>query len=187
MRGLRHINFVLPGHFAGIVRNEAGKRRMLLRTEKAEVELKLPAALRKKIRKRLVEGMELVVAGFEEGVDTRRKRLVLKVEFPAREAAGPARVLCPLQVCTKKHCWRSGGQELWTALKRQLKDAGLQETISVESVHCLDNCKQGPNLTCQGELLERFTLPEVSELVRHVAEVAGTKQRPHKTIPSGTA
>lgn len=184
MRELPRINFALRGEFAGFVRNEAGKRRLLLRTATGEVELKVPAELRAMIRPRLVDGMELVVSGVEKGDGARHKRTALNVEFPSSNGAGAACVQCPIQVCTKKRCWRGGGEEVWAALKHELMTAGLQETVSLESVHCLDNCKRGPNLTCQGELLEDVRVSEISDLVRHLAETpAAAKQALGRSKP----
>jgi hypothetical protein len=177
MRALRQNNFELRGQFAGFIRNAAGKRRMLLRIGGADVELKLPAELREAIQKRLSVGLDITVAGSEESSSPRSKRVVSQVAFesPGVEnsaALPPACVRCPIQVCTKKNCWRGGGKELWRALEHELQAAGLADAIALQPVDCLDNCKRGPNITCNGELLERCTAREAHDLVQQLAATA---------------
>ena len=46
---------------------------------------------------------------------------------------------CPIRVCTKKNCWRSGGKELWHALEAELAERGLTVVHIVEKKQSLED------------------------------------------------
>lgn len=137
--------FDLHGTFGGIFRDIFGKRRMALRVEGEELYLKVPKALRRQLEGKLIAGQEISVRGEQEAWG-RGVRVVAQVRSAGREVC----VSCPIRVCTKKNCWRSGGKELWAALEREIATAGLTDAVKLEGVDCLDHCKRGPNAECAG-------------------------------------
>jgi hypothetical protein len=117
---------------------------------------------------KLRPGQRVIVRGTEstESEGGRDRRVVFQV---SRAGEGQAAVVCPIRVCAKKNCWRSGGKELWRELERRIADAGLEDTVKLKAVNCLDRCKHGPNVDIPGceftrcsprgaeEILARFT------------------------------
>lgn len=152
--------FELAGRFGGFVFTETGKRRMLLRGAGADWLLKVPKELRRGIVGKFRPGEAIRVAGLQEPDPATggANRIVSRVlpdpvtpcpapVAPARPRPVPPAVSCssPILVCTKKHCWRSGGRELWDALGREIEAHGLTDRLEVRQVGCLGRCKQAPN------------------------------------------
>jgi len=156
--------FEIQGRFAGFVRDLFGKRRMTLRRAEGDIYLKIPKALRKGLEGRLVIGQEVTVCG-EEPVDG-RKRVVSKVRIAGSDCC----VGCPIRVCTKKNCWRNGGKELWETLERKIAEGGLEGTIQLEGVDCLDHCKHGPNAECGGREYHHCRPHDADEILREGVE-----------------
>ena len=142
--------FEIHGTYAGFVRTLLGQRRMLLRHGEEEVLLKVPKELRHLLDARLKRG-ELIAVWGEEVIEKRSglpRLLVSRVqsESGARGGAGGGKCLvCPILVCAKKNCWRSGGKELFSALERELGAHGLAEMVEVHEVQCLGHCDDAPN------------------------------------------
>lgn len=148
-------SFELQGEFAGFFRDIFGKRRMVLRIDGEEVFLKIPKALRRELETQLRPGQPVAVAGtealdLERGRDT---RTVLQVTVAGEKGC----ITCPIRVCAKKHCWRAGGKELYRELERKITEAGLQDTVKLKAVDCLDDCKHGPNVEIAGTDFRRCT------------------------------
>jgi hypothetical protein len=169
-------HFELSGEFAGFIRTIQGKRRMLLRTGGGDMQLKIPSSLRHRLDGRLSAGCAVTVSGLEHrehgGSVT---RAVLRVEVSGPVAAD-ACFACPIQVCTKKNCWKQGGRELWRALEQEL--AGIDGAPALESVHCLDRCKHAPNFDCGALEFERCA-PERAR--RFVHELAALSHAPRES------
>ena len=156
--------FELAGRFGGFVFTEAGKRRMLLCGTGADWLLKVPKELRRRIVGKFRPGETIRVAGIQEPdpMTGGANRIVSRVlPDPLTQPPGPAAASAhttapeapstsacasPIRVCTKKHCWRSGGRELWEALGREVAAQGLADRIEVRQVGCLGRCKQAPNV-----------------------------------------
>ncbi len=139
------LTFELTGRFGGWVRTDAGKRRMLLHHGEHVSLLKVPRLLRRNLIGKCHAGQIIHVAGTEEpdpgtGVS---KRTVS--QFRVDPADSAALVSCPVQVCSKKNCWRKGGRELWDALCRERDARGLAGQVDLRQVGCLDRCKHAPN------------------------------------------
>ncbi len=135
--------FELTGRFGGWVRTDAGKRRLLLHQDEHTFLLKVPRLLRRNVIGKYHAGQIIHVAGTEEkspGADV-PKRTVSRLWT---DSVGPA-ASCPVQVCSKKNCWRKGGRELWDALCRERDVRGLAGQVELRQVDCLDRCKHAPN------------------------------------------
>jgi hypothetical protein len=152
--------FDLAGDFGGFIRNLFGKRRLLLHTATGEVQLKVPRALRLRLDGRLAIGTPLSVSGFEQDAHGKTHLAVVRIRI-----AGTGEChACPIQVCTKKNCWRQGGRELWHTFEHAL--ASLPGAPALEKVDCLDRCKQAPNFDC-GALAFRHATPERARRFLH--------------------
>ncbi len=171
MSHLCESKFETRGEFVGFIRDESGKRRMLLRTgEQEELCFKLPGELRKRFADLLLPGRVVVVSGVEQHnkVGGWIRRVISKLEFlGAPEPAANAHR--PIRVCAKKNCWKQGGKELWQTLEQKLETAGLTDVIKLKAVGCLDHCKRAPNLACGHTHLERCTPEMVDKLIRQLA------------------
>jgi (2Fe-2S) ferredoxin len=158
--------FELRGEFAGFIRTIQGKRRMVLHADHENWLLKVPKDLRHHLTTTLSPGSKIAVTGeefFEEGHDG-PKRVVSKVQFltPSGETIP---IHCPIRICTKKNCWRSGGKQLWQALEESLVRRGLAESVQLEAVDCMDHCKHGPNVEWQGCEYHRCSPEDAEKIV----------------------
>lgn len=155
----------------GFILTLRGKRRMVLRTDGGEVQLKVAKALRKELSESLEAGARVLVQGTEEreAFSGNLKRTVL--EARVLSASGnpiSACAECPIRVCAKKNCWKGGGKEVYEALCRELEEAGLAGEVEVKKVGCLDNCKRGPNLLYRKRLHERCTPAHAAAIVAKI-------------------
>ncbi|MDR3402371.1 MAG: (2Fe-2S) ferredoxin domain-containing protein [Chthoniobacter sp.] len=163
--------FELRGQFCGFIRTLLGRKRMVLRVGQEEHFLKVEKELRHRLKAVLVPGSEILVSGRERDEHGRpiAKRVVSDVRLMT--AHGPvACVRCPIRVCTKKNCWRNGGQQLWHALEDTLTRRGLADAVELKGVHCLDHCKRGPNAEWQGHDFHHCTPKDAERIVAVAAE-----------------
>ena len=49
-------------------------------------------------------------------------------------------------VCQKSDCWKHGGKEVCQAMERELRDRGLDQSVTIKTTGCMKRCKQAPNL-----------------------------------------
>jgi len=138
--------FAVRGEFRGFIVNEEGKRRAVLRIDEHEVAFKLPRELRRVYEDHLAVGQMLDVEGRErtDEFTGRIKRVIERLRVISDGPPSQACAGCTIQVCTKKNCWHSGGRALWHFLEEQIAASGLQDTIRLKSVRCLDHCKHAP-------------------------------------------
>jgi len=168
--------FEYRGEFAGFVRTLEGKRRMRLRVDGAELLLKVPKPLREQLFRLLVPGQTVVATGVEQRdrFTEKMKRVVSGVRaLTGAESDEAACVACPIRVCAKKNCWRSGGKELWHALEHELGAAGLETSVQLKAVTCLDNCKRAPNATWGRHFYQRATPSQAGGIVAQIAAELG--------------
>ena len=162
----------LRGVFAGFVRTLLGKRRLLLHRDEGELLLKVPKELRRVLEARLTVGQEIVVWG-EEEIEKRSGETVFtvsKVQTGGFAAGTPAAYLVPpIQVCSKKNCWRGGGKELDPALRQALEQRGLACMVEVHEIDCLDHCKHAPNCEWSGHVFSRCAPRDAVWIVDQVA------------------
>ncbi|MDB6172678.1 MAG: NADH:ubiquinone oxidoreductase 24 kD subunit [Chthoniobacteraceae bacterium] len=157
---LEESKFEMQGQFTGFIRDECGKRRMLLRAGEESILFKLPTALRKQLGDRLVPGHAIVVSGVEQRdpLSGWVRRIISRLHFLDESVVSSH---CTVRVCAKKNCWKNGGKELWQALEQKIASAGLTDVVRLKAVGCLDRCKRAPNLDCGSTQLERCT-PEMA-------------------------
>jgi hypothetical protein len=175
MHFLSRTKFDLTGEFAGFVRNEEGKRRMLLRIDRsAPITLKLPKELRKAFEARLNLGMRVSVLG----VEYRDFMGNAKFEISHLRLLSPAPSTpeacekCPIRVCAKKDCWKDGGEELYKRLQARVQELGLEDVVKVKAVRCLDHCKHGPNIEVGKKVFDRCDAKSVDEIIERAAQRA---------------
>ena len=56
-----------------------------------------------------------------------------------------------LVVCMGSACFSRGNTRTLDLIQRHLKERGLERRVRVTGTLCQDRCRQGPNLTLQGE------------------------------------
>jgi (2Fe-2S) ferredoxin len=172
--------FELRGEFAGFVRNAEGKRRMLLRARGEEVSLKVPKELRRRLDGLLHPGHVLAVAGVEkrDPFDGTVKRVVsharlLSAPAPPRPAACAA---CPIRICAKKNCWRSGGKQLWETLGRRVEELGLAGRVELKATGCLGKCKCAPNVVAGERHHGRCSTAEADAILARAVAVGSHEE-----------
>jgi hypothetical protein len=169
----------LTGEFVGFVRNDAGKKRMLVRTGTDLVPLKVSKTLRKAFESRLAEGTRVAVLGIEHRDMAGASKYVashLRILSPLPTQAPDACAKCSIRVCAKKNCWKNGGEELFEQLEARISQLGLQDVVKIKAVGCLDHCKHGPNIECHKKLLDRCDTKSIDELL---ARVVPALREPH--------
>jgi|GEM_PF-3491103 hypothetical protein len=162
--------FKYSGQFAGFFSDVFGNPRMVLKTKGEELFLGITKPLRTRLSDALAPGEQIVVTG--KMVPGAR---VSKIVSNAWVADRRVFEHC-VRVCSKKKCWRNGGEGIWRELNEAVRDAELSDSIRLETVDCLDNCKRGPNLECDGRLFQRCTKGEARVLVRNLNQLATSQQ-----------
>ena len=152
--------FQYAGEFAGFFRDVFGNQRMVLRTGGDELFLGITAILRARLAKLLAPGEEVFVAGKTQA-GTRVTELVSRVWIGGQSVSAGC-----IRVCSRKKCWRAGGKAIWDALNGYLPQSELGQSLKIETVDCLDNCKHGPNLELDGSLVERCTARKAVQLLK---------------------
>lgn len=143
---------------------------MVLQTDEGEQFLKVPKELRRQLSDQLRPGERIVARGYWDPAESRRERRVV-----TEVQAGKSICLrCPIRVCVKKNCWRQGGKELWQALEREIAEQGLEGTVKLEGVDCLDHCKKAPNAELAGRDFHRCNPRDAAEIL---APFLKTKKR----------
>jgi Thioredoxin-like [2Fe-2S] ferredoxin len=70
-----------------------------------------------------------------------------------------------VQICNRGTCRKRGAREIQAAFRQALDAQGLTEAVCVETVGCLNHCKQGPNLKIDGVRYRHVEPEQVDELV----------------------
>ncbi len=166
--------FDLTGEFGGFIFTVMGKRRMVLRVSGQDCLVKVPRLLRRRIIGTFRAGQALRVIGTEEtdGRGTVHKRVAEQIVPAGVEVAPPvarARTVCTVKVCAKKNCWRSGGQEIFKALKQEAAACGLADQVEIKAVGCLDRCQQAPNLDTPWREYRRCVPRDAKAILAEVA------------------
>lgn len=185
MHFLLESKFELKGVFEGLEKNAEGKRRLRLRVEGKVLELKLPKELRKQYVDRLRPGAEILVGGLEQRrMFKEAKRVISRIWILSMPSAQPAAcVKCPIRVCSKKNCWKSGGKQLWNYLENRIEEEGLGDIVELRAVGCLKNCDNPPNIAynrkvhgcCSRQYADRI-LEEIASKHRKANPVAESKE-----------
>jgi Thioredoxin-like [2Fe-2S] ferredoxin len=70
-----------------------------------------------------------------------------------------------VQICNRGTCRKRGAREIQAAFGQALDAHGLAGAVCVETVGCLNHCKQGPNLKIDGVRYRHVEPEQVDELV----------------------
>ena len=171
--------FDLTGEFGGFVFTAAGKRRMVLRSGGQDYLLKVPRLLRRRVIGTFRAGQVLRVAGAQEldGRGAVSRRVAEQIVPDGSNFVPPpvqARAtVCTVKVCAKKNCWRSGGQEIFKALKQEAAAGGLADRVEIKAVGCLDRCKQAANLDTPWREYRHCTARDAKSILAEVAAALG--------------
>ncbi len=86
-----------------------------------------------------------------------------------------------IRVCQAAGCASCGSDKVLSALKEQIRAAGLEGQYEAKGVGCMGLCSEAPLVTIEpGEVLVgRVTPEEATDLVRHLQE----ETRPEKSLP----
>ena len=167
--------FEYTGQFAGFFRDFFGNSRMVLRTSNEELFLGITKPLYASLSDRVVPGQEMMVAG-NVFPGSRVSQLI----DDARILKRPGVQRC-IRVCSHKKCWRNGGKDIWRALKQHVSEHDLGQSVRLEMSDCLDHCKRGPNLECDGSLLQHCTIRSAMEFLKDLRTPVSVNQH-HETI-----
>lgn len=172
MHSLLKSSFELTGTFEGFARNEKGKMRMQFRAENGNLlSLKVPKEIRKSFADRLNVGMKIGVRGVEEfrffGAPKRVVSWMRLLSAPTERRGACAK--CPIRVCSKKNCWKSGGKELWNYLEKRIAEEGLEDVVELKAVGCLGNCKRAPNAVYSKERYGRCSKSDAETMISDIA------------------
>lgn len=172
MHLLPQSKFQYTGVFQGYVRNQEGKRRLVLTlVDDREVHFKVEKEVRKEWEDRLTPGALITVTGFERHRLLKEvKRVIKRIKLlkPGRKEPDACEK-CAVKICAKKNCWRSGGKELMAELKERLAQAGLADAVEVKAVGCMDQCKRAPNLEFEKHIHSRCSSADIQRIVARIA------------------
>ena len=86
----------------------------------------------------------------------------------ASASGGPARPDKRVQVCfcMGSSCFSRGNNRMVSAVKNQLARQGLADRVAIEGHLCEGLCKEGPNVTIEGEMKHHAEAAEVVEAIR---------------------
>ncbi len=77
-----------------------------------------------------------------------------------------------LVVCMGSDCFSRGNIRTLDLIQRYLKEHDLEKSVQVTGTLCLDRCRQGPNVTVQGECFCGLEPKAVLELIEERLGVA---------------
>jgi hypothetical protein len=174
--------FEMRGEFSGFIRDEAGKRRMVVRVGGKAFRFKLPKELRHHFESVLVFGDGVALKGVEERdpILDKVRHIVQHVEIlaPVPRSHPPAATPCQIRICAKKNCWKQGGRELWQVLERRIQEAGMEDSIHLKAVGCMDRCKRAPNLECGKTQISHCSAQLAEQIVGKIAAAKANKDTP---------
>jgi len=79
-----------------------------------------------------------------------------------------------LVVCMGSACFSRGNLKNLELVQRYLKDHGLEREVNVTGTLCQDRCRQGPNVTLQGECFCGLEAKAILELLEErLGQAAG--------------
>jgi Thioredoxin-like [2Fe-2S] ferredoxin len=171
LQGAEETSFEYEGRFGGFFRDFFGNSRMVLQTRDEELFLGITRPLHTRLSNLLSPGQEIVVAG-NNFPGTRVTQLVSHAWITGR----PVFAHC-IRVCSNKNCWRAGGKAIWDVLNRGVAEFKLRHSLRLETADCFDNCKLGPNLECDGSLIEHCTTEKGVELLKGLSSPVPANQQ----------
>ena len=150
--------FCFEGRFLDFVIKDGYKLKgLLLGTSEGECYIKLAKHLRSAFDLRLPQGTWLQVVGTKQ-YNAKKDQVTLVAERVMAASADmgtvaaqipvktkPAKIKTIL-VCQKSDCMKRGGKALCQALESELRNSGLEDSVTIKGTGCMKNCKSGPNL-----------------------------------------
>ncbi|MDD1429351.1 (2Fe-2S) ferredoxin domain-containing protein, partial [Dolichospermum sp. ST_sed9] len=130
---------------------------LLLGTYEGECYIKLAKHLRSAFDLRLPKGTWLQVVGTKQ-YNAKKDEVTLVAErvMAASSDMGTVAAQIPAKtkpaktqtilVCQKSDCMKRGGKALCQALESELRNSGLEDSVTIKGTGCMKNCKSGPNL-----------------------------------------
>jgi NADH:ubiquinone oxidoreductase subunit E len=150
--------FCFEGRFLDFVIKDGYKLKgLLLSTSEGEYYIKLAKHLRSAFDLRLAKGTWLQVVGTKQ-YNAKKDQVTLIAErvMAASSDMGIVAVQNQIKtkssksqtilVCQKSDCVKRGGKALCQALQSELRDSGLEDSVTIKGTGCMKNCKAGPNL-----------------------------------------
>ena len=150
--------FCFEGRFLDFVIKDGYKLKgLLLGTSEGECYIKLAKHLRSAFDLRLPKGTWLQVVGTKQ-YNAKKDEVTLVAERVMAASADMGKVapqnpvttkLAKTQtilVCQKSDCMKRGGKALCQALESELRNSGLEDSVTIKGTGCMKNCKSGPNL-----------------------------------------
>ena len=150
--------FCFEGRFLDLVIKDGYKLKgLLLGTSEGECYIKLAKHLRSAFDLRLPKGTWLQVVGTKQ-YNAKKDQVTLVAERVMAASADMGKVapqnpattkLAKTQtilVCQKSDCMKRGGKALCQALQSELRNSGLEDSVTIKGTGCMKNCKAGPNL-----------------------------------------
>lgn len=150
--------FCFEGRFLDFVIKDGYKLKgLLLWTSEGECYIKLAKHLRSAFDLRLPQGTWLQVVGTKQ-YNAKKDQVTLVAERVMAASADMGTVTAQnlaktkpdkmqtILVCQKSDCMKRGGKALCQALKSELTNHGLENSVAIKGTGCMKNCKAGPNL-----------------------------------------
>jgi NADH:ubiquinone oxidoreductase subunit E len=150
--------FCFEGRFLDFVIKDGYKLKgLLLGTSEGECYIKLAKHLRSAFDLRLPKGTWLQVVGTKQ-YNAKKDQVTLVAErvMAASSDMGTVAAQIPAKtkpaktqtilVCQKSDCMKRGGKVLCQALESELRNSGLEDSVTIKGTGCMKNCKSGPNL-----------------------------------------
>ena len=181
------LEFCLKGQFVGFIVEDGYKVKGLrLATAEGEYCIKLSKSIRGSLSQGLIPGDWIEVSG-SRILDWKRGQLKLKAyevkltkpsnasvapPVPAKPAKPPACIL----VCEKSDCCQKGAMEVCKALAGELRDRGLEDSVTIKKTGCMKQCKAGPNIVIMPDKTNyrRVSPKEIPDLIeKHFVQPVG--------------
>lgn len=183
-KSVQILEFHLKGRFLGFIVEDGDKvKGMRLATAQGECCIKLSKSIRASLSQGLIPGDWLEVSG-DRILDWKRGQLKLKAYEVKLTVTSNAGVAPPVQalpagpptcifVCEKSDCCQKGAMEVCKALAGELRDRGLQDSVTIKKTGCMKQCKAGPNIVIMPDKTNyrRVSPQEIPDLIeKHFAQ-----------------
>lgn len=80
----------------------------------------------------------------------------------------PDKAECEVVVCLGSSCFARGNAQNLSALETYLKSHKLSNSVHIRGSLCLDECKQGPNLTICGTHHHDVDIAKLREILQQL-------------------
>ena len=176
--------FCFEGRFLDFVIKDGYKLKgLLLGTSEGECYIKLAKHLRSAFDLRLPKGTWLQVVGTKQ-YNAKKDQVTLVAERVMAASADMGKVAAQIPVttklaktqtilvCQKSDCMKRGGKALCQALESELRNSGLENSVTIKGTGCMKNCKSGPNLVMPDKTrYSRIQAKQVPALIdKHFSE-----------------